>query len=927
MNIKKIEQTPPPEKIGPYKVFKRIGIGGMGEVFLAKDPICGRNVALKQIRSDLRKNQAIRDRFLREAKIASLLTHPSIVPIYAIHKEEGQIYYTMPFVEGKTLKELLLIAKKEEMKTAPSVDASIPYLSQIFLRICEAIAYAHDQNIIHRDIKPENVLLGKYGEVMIFDWGIADFAGKESDDADSSPSSIEETIFMEDLTKPGKIAGTLAFMAPERAIGKPSSFLTDIYALGVILYQILTLRLPFRRGNLKTFRKMIEQERLIDPTELAPYREIPQQLAEIAKKCLARSEADRYQTMEELITDLKNYIEGKSDWVLVEELDVEKKSDWEFQESVSLAKHIAISSPLDIMEWFFLMISKPSFRGNVKLQTEFRLEPGSSGIGFLLCVPEPKRRKNLEEGYLVWIGNTCQLYRNNVLVSDSALNVSLENTWHSIRIEKLADLLQIYIDDQLILSHMSHLPLRGEHIGILHKDVDFEMKLLQVYASSHNVQINCIALPDAFFTHKDYETALQEYRRIGLCFPGRAEGREARFRAGLTLLEQAKAQKTKQAKSEYFSKALDEFEKLHGTAGAPLEYLGKSFVYGATSEYEEEAKCLELTLRKFANHPLLPIVEEHLIYRLHDCSLQNREATYRLLLLILRHLPTFVRNPEITHLIDSIEKNMDVPLFFENHTKQEFDPYLALSIKLAFFVQKPQTIVEIVEFLIQAKSHDLTSIENALYCLMELRAVGAIRKLLGILPFKLPLIDAITHPDFNHEKFIQALDALPRTITKKELRWILAALRSGFSTIPNIKVQPKDQFIFDSFCLQKFLIEKEVEKAEQIFKTYTKEQLATTSSPLFHLYGCFLFLKKESKKALAHLKNFPESSFPPTSLLLSHFLFGKIDTKKSWFNQAFFWEKKALFEQLIVYYSCVDEPDKKKNAQEKLRQCREKYLQ
>lgn len=919
MSIKKIEQTPPPEHIGSYKILKRIGIGGMGEVFLAKDPTCGRRVALKQIRSDLNKNKAICDRFLREAKIASRLTHPSIVPIYSIHKQDNQIYYTMPFVDGRTLKDLLLTAKKEETNTTKSIDASIPSLCRVFLSICEAIAYAHNQKIIHRDIKPENVLLGKYGEVMLFDWGIADFCGKEDPDISTPNLDLEDTIFVTDLTKPGKVAGTLAFMAPERAFGKPSSFLTDIYALGVILYQILTLQLPFRRGNLKTFRKIIEQEKLIDPIELAPYREIPHQLVAITKRCLEKEEKDRYQTVNDLIRDLKNFIEGKSDWALLKELDLETKADWEFQESISLAKHIAISNPLDIMEWFFLMISKTSFRGNVKLETNIKLESGSSGIGFLICVPEPKKRKNFEEGYLIWIGNTCQLYRNNVLVMDSSLNFNMENKWHKVSIEKQSDSLLVHINDQLVLSHTSHLPLRGEHIGILHKDVDFEIQQLSVYTSSHNLQINCIALPDAFFTHKYFDIALNEYRRIGLSFPGRTEGREALFRAGLTLLEKAKQQSTKQLREQYLEIALKEFSKLHGTPGAPLEYLGKAFVYEALQDAEEEAKCLELTLRKFSKHPLLPIVEEHLIYRLHECSLQNREGTYRLLLLIMRHLPQFLKNPEVMHLIDSITKNMDIPWFFEEHTTAVYDPYISLSIKLAFFVEKPLTIVEIIDFLISAKSNDEVSMQNALYCLLELGATEQLKDLYAQKPLKNPFLQIILHTDSMVECFQKMLEVSPTVLSKKDLRWLIYVLKKSSITAPALHIQPKDQYVYDSFVVKSYLLKGAITEAEILLKKYTAEQLSATYSPLFYLYACYLFAKKEKQKAKAHLKNFPVMTFPRTSLLLSHFINGKIDLRKGWIKQAFRYEKKALFEQLLLYYTCIKDAANRKKIETKIK--------
>ena len=245
----KVEQQEElPEKIGPYTVLESLGKGGMGEVFLAQDPVCGRKVALKRIRAEPKANKTIQDRFLREAQVASVLSHPSIVPILAIQTNPPEVYYTMPFVEGETLRQILRTAKEKTGKSNP-IARSIPTLTRVFLQVCEAIAYTHSKGIIHRDLKPENIIVGKYGEVMILDWGIADFL----DQIKEEEPLYEKKISNVDLTRPGKITGTLAYMAPERLTGQGSSIQTDIYALGVILYQMLTLQLPFVRKSLASF--------------------------------------------------------------------------------------------------------------------------------------------------------------------------------------------------------------------------------------------------------------------------------------------------------------------------------------------------------------------------------------------------------------------------------------------------------------------------------------------------------------------------------------------------------------------------------------------------------------------------------------------------------------------------------------------------
>jgi serine/threonine protein kinase/tetratricopeptide (TPR) repeat protein len=737
-----------PKTIGPYIIQGSLGKGGMGEVFLAQDPVCGRKVALKRIKPELKNSKVIQSRFLREAQVAGVLNHPSIVPILSMETKLPDVYYTMPFVEGDTLRHILRQSREQAKNGEIShpIGRSIPALTRIFLQVCEAVAYTHSKGILHRDLKPENIIIGTFGEVMILDWGIADFI----DQIGKEEPLPEVKINASDLTRPGKIAGTLAYMAPERLSGKSSSVQTDLYALGVILYQILTLQLPFQRKTIASFRKQMDKEELIDPTEMAPHRDIPHQLSEVCRKCLAKSGKERYNSAEELIEDIKSYIEGRSEWVLAKELDRSKIKDWQLQANVLLAKNIAITQSLDVTEWAEVMVSKNAFANNMRMEADIRLGEKGQGIGFLFCVPEDSH--NLEEGYCLWISHfSCRLFRNNVQVVET--KILQPKVWHHIAIEKVDDQIKLFVDGKPKLKFHSHLPLAGNRVGILHKDGDFDLKHLKVYEASNNVMVGCLTVPNAFLSHKLYDVALQEYRRIGQCFPGRTEGREALFRAGLTLLEKAKKEKDE----KLYSAALKEFEQLYKTPGAPLEYLGKSFVYEALKEHEEEAKCLELALRKFPKHPLLPMFKEHIVYRMHESSLNNREAAYRMILLGIRHIPDLMENPDTSHLIDSLEKNLEPLPFLEKSA----DRLNSIAIQLAFWLTKIPILVEIAQNVRQ----DPTLFNNALVCLRELEATEALKKFLPEKPKKkktLVVWKALLHQKLEEAKAI--FDRFPKEI-------------------------------------------------------------------------------------------------------------------------------------------------------------------
>lgn len=871
------------EKVGPYTILENLGTGGMGEVFLAQDPNCDRNVALKRIKPDLKNNPTVRGRFLREAQVASLLTHPSIIPILSIETHlPDDTYYTMPYIEGKTLRQVLKETKQEknipQEKSAPSISS----LARIFLQVCEAMAYTHSKGILHRDLKPENIMIGKFGEVMIFDWGIADFI---QDILEEEPIPLKSAD--QNLTRPGKVAGTIAYMAPERLSGKSSSPQTDIYALGVILYQMLTLELPFQRKSLSAFRKQVHIEEVLDPLEMAPYRDIPHELAFVAQKCLARKEEDRYLNMHELILDVKSFVEGLPQWVCLGHLSKEQKEDWQIQENVLLAKRSALTSSLDTTEWAAMLISKRSFTENLRLDTEVKIQEDSEGVGILFNLPLSDGKKTLEEGYCLWLGSKVRpgvrLFRNHVQVMEIA-NLSFNGEkWHQIRLEKVEDRLRFFLDGALILSFTSYLPLAGTHVGLLFKDGLFDLKEISLYDGSRNVLVNCLAVPNAFLSHKFYDLALQEYRRIAQCFPGRLEGREALFRAGLTLLEHAK--KTQEA--PLFHAALQEFEHLKKTPGAPLEYLGKSLVYQAMLDFEEEAKCLELLLRKYPKHPLLCICKEHIIYRLHETAIHNRDATYRISLLALRHIPELLDRKGNQILIDTLQESWETLPFIEENA----DRVNLLAVQLAFWLNKVPILCEMAGKLEEESPLKKT----ILYCLLEL---GAHKELSNYLEkettssFALEPNKLIEKPN-EHLFYYWMKEAL----TKKDF-----VLFRKFSAKTNLF---PEKTRFDALEIWSYLLQRKLPEASALLRKYHKEELEKETSPLYFAFGTWLYLMQGAPTALDHFSSVLDTPYPPTTALAPLFVAGKIPSKKEWEKKAFLFEKKELYRLLDWFYQAI----------------------
>jgi serine/threonine protein kinase len=261
-------------KLGRYEVVSELGKGAMGIVYLAKDPVIGRLVAIKTIRatgSDEDDTQEFRERFVREAQTAGILSHPNIVTIHDIGEdaETQTSFIAMEYIEGKNLKMLL------------SEKTKLPFeqISEMIAEIAEALDYAHRKGIIHRDVKPANVIITVDGKVKITDFGIAKIASSN-------------------LTTTGQFLGTPNYMSPEQVSGAPVDGRSDLFSLGVVLYELLTSKKPFQGDNLTAISYKIVHEDFTPPADISA--EVPIDFNEIVARAMAKDPWNRYQRGKDL---------------------------------------------------------------------------------------------------------------------------------------------------------------------------------------------------------------------------------------------------------------------------------------------------------------------------------------------------------------------------------------------------------------------------------------------------------------------------------------------------------------------------------------------------------------------------------------------------------------------------------------------------
>src|SRR5688572_24303530 len=275
--------------LGHYEIITQIGEGGMGEVYLANDKKLDRKVAIKILNEEFSQDESNLQRFVSEAKAASALNHPNILTIYEFGEAEDARFIISEYIEGKTLREII---SESRLRLLEILDISI--------QITGALSAAHKAHLVHRDVKPENIMIRPDGYVKVLDFGLAKLVEQKN----KSILNLEDPTGRQNLTAKGVILGTVNYMSPEQAKGERVDERTDIFSLGVLVYEMLAGRPPFAGGNAIEIMGSILNR---DPVPLSRQTpEVPHELERIINKTLRKDREERYQTAKDLLIDLKD---------------------------------------------------------------------------------------------------------------------------------------------------------------------------------------------------------------------------------------------------------------------------------------------------------------------------------------------------------------------------------------------------------------------------------------------------------------------------------------------------------------------------------------------------------------------------------------------------------------------------------------------
>ena len=302
-----------------YSDFKEMARGGRAVLWSCWDSIMGRPVALKALLPQFAQDEKERRRFLREARVTAQLQHPHTVPVYEIGRDDkGCLYFTMKMIRGEDTFKILRRLAAGDRETRR--DYTLDHLLVIVIQAGQALGYSHAHGVIHRDVKPENIWVGRFGEVILLDWGVAKVVGEqmpeeEEESPDDSVAHVlarsEKQALDEALTQTGQRPGTPLYMSPEQVLAPGSvDARSDVFNLGVVLYEMIAFKEPFRgRTVAETFERIATADP-VPPSVQAPEEDIPEELEAIVLKALQKKPADRHQSMEELIDAVREVRRG-----------------------------------------------------------------------------------------------------------------------------------------------------------------------------------------------------------------------------------------------------------------------------------------------------------------------------------------------------------------------------------------------------------------------------------------------------------------------------------------------------------------------------------------------------------------------------------------------------------------------------------------
>ena len=920
-------QAPLPEKIGPYKVLERLGSGGMGEVFLVLDETLSRTIALKRVRPD-RSAEELSRRFEVEARVTALLQHPSIIPVYDLVTAGPNSYYTMRPVEGRSLAQLLALLREDGLQRS---EWPIARLVRLFLQAANAVAYAHSRGVIHRDLKPSNIMIGPFEEILVLDWGMARIQGEEHP-MPSSVMPLDELRWIREETASQALMGTPAYMSPEQLEGSSADERSDVFSLGVILYELLTLGSPWRAATIGELREAI-QEPPLDPALAAPGRGISNALGDVVRRALAPRPELRFRTVRAFANAVAHALEGRASWRPNEasaSLDT-----WRIYQGRHRVEANAIVLHSRGAGRSFRYFCTERFGENVSIDVDVKIR-GRCELSLWLNTG-PARQQRPREGYRLGVlpgrRATLSIERSGRVVGGTASPEFEPDRWYRIQARRQDEHLTLAVDGKEVYSYRDPIPLPGGFVGLTGQGSHLRLRDLRVSTLGTSATVSCLSIPDTFFNRKLYEEAKAEYEIIAESLPGRAEGKLARFRSGLCVLELMREEQDHEVRELALDEAARAFAPSGESERSCLMALGGALVADEREDARGLHDSLAVALATVPDDPHLPIVHEWLLGRLHRLRLtrapDRRRAGSTQRPALLHRLGAAARSGDRTQgsaiLGDAVVHHRSQP--FASCFRSPIPP--VISTPSCSFRSGPAAVSSSpARFSVmtarRSRAHHLS---DAYFALVELGHAEAARELLsevlgqasteqlddrwGPVARCCRVADAALAGDLGEAldllqaDEIGAIDNTFRPFNSARLTLARAAWEASEPGVARRALHLRGRR--DTFAREHLawfaILDGDARRAESHLRPFVEKGHTSSGRNLSNfLYGCLQLLRGREDEAERTFRALPDVIWPRTWTLGSYFASGRLagGDLERYLAESFPWERRALSSQREV---------------------------
>ncbi len=561
-------------KIDGQEIISRIATSSNGEVFLVRQEELDRVVALKRPLSSHLTNEQ-KEAFKKEALITASLSHPGVVPLYGMgYAVDGRVYYTMKPLKGVSLAEVLDKLRTQDTKTIR--DFSTKKLIGTLLKTIETVAYAHNSNVAHLDIHPGNIIIGEFGEITLIDWGKGIKLDQENNDY------VVNNTF---------ISGNPIYRAPEMngLIKKPIGKHSDVYSLGIILYEILTGYHPFLDNNTSELLDQIKNAEPIPPQQRALHKGVDPMLSMITMKAIKKNPDERVSATE-LVAALSRYTFQEENIVVVDfqkERDKVNQENWQVISGSFAFENGEIIADKNLAE--SIVFWKTPCSDNFSFTVEAYAEGNITELS-IIALGKPlseitrwKNRYDLYRGYCFQFGADNNLYtklakHGHDLLVDTEHTVE-SNRKYEITIVWKDSWLTCFIDKKIIFAFKELRPFKGQHIGFYAYGKGARFRPLEIKYTSTGLTTQTIKLADEHFMYNRFDAALIRYQEIARLFSDRLEGHEAKLKSGSCY-----------AKLGQIDEANKTFDELANSPLEPYALVEKALLHLPENEYETTHK-------------------------------------------------------------------------------------------------------------------------------------------------------------------------------------------------------------------------------------------------------------------------------------------------------------------------------------------------